>query len=111
MNNVETGTPSLGNAVLVVTAGGQVTVSGPQGNTIVQATLTPVADVPYLYGSAGELQDPCYGLFTFRVTTSGIQQDVFVTFMDKSMLFASFSASVALGQMGTYDYLYGVALK
>jgi hypothetical protein len=31
--------------------------------------------------------------------------------MDKSMLFASFSASVALGQMGTYDYLYGVALK
>jgi hypothetical protein len=57
------------------------------------------------------LQDPCYGLFTFRVTTAGIQQDVFVTFMDKSMLFASFSASLALGQMGTYDYLYGVALK
>jgi len=31
--------------------------------------------------------------------------------MDKSMLFASFSASLALGQTGTYDYLYGVALK
>ncbi|HWY21588.1 MAG TPA: hypothetical protein VNX26_10235 [Candidatus Acidoferrum sp.] len=111
MNNVETGTPSLGNATLVVTAGGQVTVSDPQGNTIVQATLTPVADAPYLYGSAGELQDPCFGLFTFRVTAAGIQQDVFVTFMDKSMLFASFSASLSLGQMGTYDYLYGVALK
>jgi hypothetical protein len=111
MNNVETGTASLGNATLVVTAGGQVTVSDAQGSTIVQATLTPLADAAYLYGSAGELQDPCYGLFTFRVTTAGIQQDVFVTFMDKSMLFASFSASVALGQMGTYDYLYGVALK
>jgi hypothetical protein len=111
MNNVESGNASLGNATLVVTAGGQVTVSDPQGNTIVQATLTPVADVPYLYGSAGELQDPCYGLFTFRVTTAGIQQDVFVTFTDKSMLFASFSASLALGQAGTYDYLYGVALK
>jgi len=36
---------------------------------------------------------------------------VFVTFMDKAMLFASFSASLSLGQMGTYDYLYGVALK
>jgi hypothetical protein len=111
MNNVETGTASLGNSTLVVTAGGQVTVSDPQGNTIVQATLTPVADAPYLYGSAGELHDPCYGLFTFRVTTAGIQQDVFVAFMDKSMLFASFSASLASGQMGTYDYLYGVALK
>lgn len=111
IGNIETGTASLGNATLAVTAGGHVTVSDTQGNTIVQATLTPVADVAYLYGSAGELQDPCYGLFTFRVITSGIQQDVFVTFMDKSMLFASFSASLALGQTGTYDYLYGVALK
>ena|ERR1022692_53577 len=109
--NVETGTPSLANATLVVTAGGQVTVQDAQGNTIVQATLTPVADAAYLYGSAGELQDPCYGVFTFRVTTASSQQDVFVSFMDKAMLFASFSANLPWAPGGTYDYLYGVGLK
>ena len=109
--NVETGTPSLANATLVVTSGGQVTVSDAQGNTIVQATLTPVADAAYLYGSAGELQDPCSGVFTFRVTTASSQQDVFVSFMDKAMLFASFSANLPWAPGGTYNYLYGVGLK
>ncbi len=111
VGNVETGTPSLANATLVVTSGGQVTVSDAQGNTIVQATLTPVADATYLYGSAGELQDPCFGVFTFRVTTGGSQQDVFVSFMDKAMLFASFSANLPWVPGGTYNYLYGVGLK
>jgi hypothetical protein len=63
--NVETGTPSLASATLVVTAGGQVTVSDAQGNTIVQATLTPVADAAYLYGSAGELTDPASASLLF----------------------------------------------
>jgi hypothetical protein len=109
--NLESGTASLGNATLVVTAEGQVTVSDGQGNTMVQATLTPVADVSYLYGTAGQLQDPCYGVFTFRVTTASSQQDVFVTFMDKAMLFSSFSANLPWSSGGTYNYFYGVGLK
>jgi hypothetical protein len=111
MGNVETGNASLGHATLVVTNLGNVTVSDAQGNTIVQAALTPVADASYLYGSAGQLQDPCFGVFTFRVSAANSQQDVFVTFMDKAMLFASFSAALPWVPGGTYDYLYGVSLK
>ena len=108
--NVETGTPSQGNATLVVTSGGQVTVSDAQGNQMAQGTLTAVADTSYLYGSSGELQDPCYGVFTFRATNSGVsQQDVFVSFLGQSMLFSSFTANLA--QQGTYNYFYGVGLK
>jgi hypothetical protein len=109
--NVETGTAGLGNATLVVTSGGQVTVTDAQGNQMVQATLTPVANVSYLYGSSGELADPCYGLFTFRVTTASSQQDVFVTFMGQAMLFSSFTANLPWSSSGTYNYFYGVGLK
>jgi hypothetical protein len=111
MGNLETGTPSLGAATLTVNGAGQVTVSDDQGNTMIQATLTPVADASYLYGSAGELQDPCYGVFTFRVTTASSQQDVFVSFMDRALLLASFRANLPWSSGGTYDYLYGVGLK
>jgi hypothetical protein len=75
-----------------------------------QTTLTPVADASYLYG-AGELTDPCYGLFTFRVSTANSQQDVFVTFMDHTILFASFTAVLPANGSNPYDYLYGVGLK
>jgi hypothetical protein len=111
VGNVETGTASLGNATLVVTGGGLVTVTDAQGHPMVQATLTPVADASYLYGNSGELTDPCYGLFTFRVTTPASQQDVFVAFMDKAMLFSSFTANLPWASTGTYNYFYGVALK
>jgi hypothetical protein len=109
--NVESGNASLGNATLVVTSGGQVTISDASGNPMAQGTLTPVASVPYLYASDGsELQDPCNGVFTLRITTAGVsQQDVFVSFMDKAMLFSSFTANLA--QQGTYSYFYGVGLK
>lgn len=109
--NVETGTAALGNATLLVDASGNVTVNDAQGHMIVQAVLTPVADASYLYGSSGELQDPCDGVFTFRVATAAAQQDVFVTFMDKSMLFSSFTANLPWASVGTYNYLYGVGLK
>ncbi len=109
--NLETGTPSLGKATLVIGSTGQVTVQDAQSNTLVQATLTPVADTAYLYGSAQQLQDPCYGLFTFRITTANSQQDVFVTFMDRAVLFSSFTATLPWGGGNTYDYLYGVGLK
>jgi hypothetical protein len=109
-NNVETGTPSLGKATLVIGSNGQVGVQDAQGNVLVQATLTPVADTPYLFGP-GELQDPCYGLFTFRVATANSQQDVFVSFMGRAVLFSSFRADLPVGASNTYDYLYGVGLK
>jgi hypothetical protein len=91
--NVETGTPSVGNATMVIGSAGQVTVQDSTGTTLVQATLTPVADPPYLYGT-GELQDPCFGLFTFRVTTANTQQDLFVSFMSGAILFSSFKGTL-----------------
>jgi len=109
--NLEAGAPSLGQATLIITAVGQVTVQDAEGNVMLQATLTPMADAQYLYGSAGELQDPCYGLFTFRVITASSQQDVFLTFMDRSVLFSSFRANLPWGSGNSYDYLYGVGLK
>jgi hypothetical protein len=70
--------------------------------------LTPVADAAYLYDT-DKLQDPCYGLFTYRITGTSTQQDVFVTFMGGTMLFSSFTGSTV--QSGVYDYVYGVGLK
>jgi len=86
---------------MTITAGGQVTVQDDLGNTLVpQIALVPIADTAYLYGSGGELQDPCWGLFTFRITdaNAGTQQDVFVTFMDRAILFSSFKTSLPLNQ-------------
>ena len=97
---------------MVIGANGSVTVQDAQGATLIQATLTPVADAVYLHdGTVNTLQDPCFGLFTFRVTTGGIQQDVFVSFLDRSILFSSFSTAVPTAPGNTYDYLYGVGLK
>ncbi len=110
MGNVETGNPSLGTATFTITSNGQVTVQDAENNSLVQAALTPVADASYLVG-AGELQEPCNGLFTFRVSTSSSQQDVFVTFVDRAVLFSSFTAHLPWGSGNSYDYLYGVGLK
>ena len=109
--NVETGTPSLANSTLVIDAQANVTVRDAQGNTFVQTRLTPVADTSYLYGTAGELAHPCYGLFTFRISSANSQQDVFVAFMDRAVLFASFTMPLPLQQGNSYNYLYGVGLK
>lgn len=81
-----------------------------QGNTMVHATLTPVADTSYRYGG-GSLADPCYGVFTFRVITASSQQDVFLTFMDQSLLFSSLKADLPWQSGNAYDYFYGVGLK
>ena len=110
-NNTETGTPSLGSATIVVSSSGQITITDSSGNQMAQGTLSAVADTSYLYGTAGELQDPCWGLFTVRITTGSSQQDVFVSFLNSSMLFSSFSANVPWSQGGTYNYFYGVGLK
>jgi len=108
--NTESGTPRLGNATIVVASNAQVTVQDGHGATILQATLTPVADASYIVGT-GELNDPCNGLFTFRLSTSTSQQDVFVTFVNHAVLFSSFTGVLPVAQGNTYNYLYGVGLK
>ena len=108
--NVETGTANLGSATVVVTNAGQITITNSNGGQMAQGTLTPVANASWLYGSSGELSDPCYGLFTFRVTSASAQQDVFVAFMGQAMLFSSFTANLPWNNAGTYNYFYGVGL-
>jgi len=110
--NTETGTPSQGNATITVTSVGLVTVTDASGNTMATGTLTPVSSVTSLYGSPGQLDDPCNGVFTFEETNgSGDQQEVFVAFMGQAMLFSSFSAKPPWGSGGNYNYFYGVGLK
>ncbi|HEY1994989.1 MAG TPA: hypothetical protein VGG81_11350 [Edaphobacter sp.] len=112
IGNIETGTPSLGQATIVVTPGGGITVTDAQGKLLSQATLTAVADTPYLYGSAGQLADPCDGLFTYRLATATTQQDVFVTFISNAVVFSTFGFDLPWNP-GTdaYRYQYGVGLK
>ena len=110
-NNQESGTPSLGHASIAVDASGNVTMTDKQSNAVLlTGALSAVADTSYLYdGSQNELADPCYGLFTFRIMHGSQPQDVFVTFLNNSMLFSSFSP---VSQSGSgYQYLYGVGLK
>jgi hypothetical protein len=109
--NVETGTPGLGNATLVVGATGSVTLKNSQNVILAQGTLAPVADTSYLYGSSGQLNDPCFGLFTFRVSTPTSQQDVFLTFQGHAVLFSYFRATLPFDPSNAYDYLYGAAIK
>lgn len=110
-SNVETGTPSTGQATVVVTAAANITVTDASGNTIINATLTPVANSSFLYGSAGQLTDPCNGLFAFRAVTGTFEHDVFVTFVGNSVVFAKFSANLPWTQSSGYSYWYGVGLK
>jgi hypothetical protein len=115
-SNSETGTPSTGQATIVVTAAAgttlpNITVTDSNGNTFINAALTPVASSPNLYGSAGQLTDPCYGLFTFHVVTATYEHDVFVTFVGNSVVFSKYSANLPWTQSSGYSYWYGVGLK
>ena len=110
-NNVETGTASTSQATIVVTAAANITVTDSSGNTIINATLTPVANSSFLYGSAGQLTDPCNGLFAFRAVTGTYEHDVFVTFVGNSVVFSKFSANLPWTGSSGYSYWYGVGLK
>lgn len=110
-SNVETGTPSTGKATVVVTAAANITVTDSSGNTFINAPLTPVANSSFVYGSAGQLTDPCNGLFTFRAVTGTYEHDVFVTFVGNSVVFSKFSANLPWSQSSGYSYWYGVGLK
>jgi hypothetical protein len=110
-NNVETGTPNMGFATLTIDAVGNVTLQDTQNNIKLAAgTLVAVADTPYLYGP-NELLNPCYGLFTFRVTTPTTQQDFYMTFLNQAVLFSSYKSLPQVSGSSMYNYFYGVALK
>ena len=108
--NVETVTPSMGMASLVIDAAGNVTIQDSQNNVMAQGKLAAVADTSYLFGP-NELQDPCFGLFTFRLTTATTQQDVFLTFLNQAVLFSSYKSLPSVSGINYYNYFYGVALK
>ncbi len=111
VGNVETGTASTSQATIVVTAAANITVTDSTGKTIINAPLTPVANSSFLYGSPGQLADPCNGLFAFRAVTGTYEHDVFVTFVGNSVVFAKFSANLPWSQSSGYSYWYGVGLK
>jgi hypothetical protein len=116
-NGVEVGTPQLGKGTVSISSGGYVTVTSDDGQTLANnSLLVPLADTPALYdGSNNKLQDPCNGMFTFQLTSNGQTQDVFVTFLDRAILLASYSynpaAPAVQNQSKPYSYFYGVALK
>src|SRR5579871_1497497 len=110
--NVETGTPSEGTGTVTIAVSGLITITDRQNNTLATGTLAPVADTAYLYdGTANKLSDPLYGMFTFRVLTGGVQQDVFVSFQGNAAVFSSFQTALPIAGYAPYTYYYGVALK
>jgi hypothetical protein len=110
--NIETGTATEGKATVTIGASGLMTIVDSQNNTLASGTLAAVADTSYLYdGTQNTLSDPCYGMFTFRMSTGGVQQDVFVSFQGNAVVFSSFQTALPVQGYAPYTYYYGVGLK
>lgn len=110
--NVETGTPTEGKATITILASGLATITDSKNNVMATGTLAAVADTSYLYnGTASELSDPLYGMFTFRTTTASSQQDVFASFQGNAIIFSSFATGLPVAGYAPYTYFYGVGLK
>lgn len=110
--NVETGTASEGTGAVTISANGLLTITDKQGQALATGTLAAVEDTAYLYdGTANTLSDPCHGMFTFRMSGGGVQQDVFVSFQGSSVIFASFQTGLPISGYAPYTYYYGVGLK
>jgi len=110
--NVETGTASEGKAMVTISNSGLMTITDGQGHILATGTLTAVADTPYLYdGTANTLSDPLHGMFTFRMSSGGVQQDVFASFESNAVIFSSFQTALPIGGYAAYTYYYGVGIK
>ena len=110
-SSVEVGTPAEGKATVTVSATGAVTITDSQSNTMASGTLVAIADAAYIYGTQGELADPCYGMFTILTDTTSLHQEVFVTFQGNAVIFSSFQTAKPVQNNGTYTYFQGVGLK
>jgi hypothetical protein len=109
---VESGSTSFDHGSLKISANGKVTISDSQKQVLVEGTLVPVSEVPELYnGGIFSLSDPCFGLFTFQVTTPTTRQDVYVAFQGHSVAFASFKTALPRDFSKPYSYFYGVAVQ
>ena len=110
--NIETGTPSEGQATITISAGGVMTITDSQSNVMATGTLAAVADTAYLYnGTSSELSDPMNGMFTIRIATANTQQDLFVSFQGNAVVFSSFETGLPIAGYAPYTYFYGVGLK
>ncbi len=69
--------------------------------------LIPVADAAHLTGPGRLDGSRANGLFAFRKSTAHGPEDGFVAFVQKGLLFASFTPETG----DQYDYAYGVAPK
>jgi hypothetical protein len=112
---IETGTGTFADVALTITSGGVATLTNTATSAVISTgTLIPVSSASYIYnGTANEVTDPCYGLFTYRITTGSSQTDVFVSFNlggSGSAAFSMFTAALPLNVSSPYNYLYGVAV-
>lgn len=110
--NIETGTPSEGKGTVTISADGLMTITDDRNNTLATGTLAAIADTPYLYdGTPNTTSDPLYGMFTFRMSAAGIQQDVFASFQGNAVIFSSFQTGLPITGYAPYTYYYGVGLR
>jgi hypothetical protein len=110
----ESGVSSFDNGSVTIGSDGAVIITNSQNQVLAKGTLTPVADDTEIYDSNNgflSIKDPCFGLFTFRVTTPTGQQDIFVAFEGRSVLLASFKVALPQDSSKPYDYFYGVGIK
>ncbi|MDP9016895.1 MAG: hypothetical protein M3N19_01060 [Candidatus Eremiobacteraeota bacterium] len=108
--NIESGTVNLGIGKVTLDTTGNLVIKDAQGNTQLAGLLVPIADAAYLNGP-GQLVNPGNGLFTVRNVVPGVsQQDIFVSFQGRAMLFASFSSALPMSGSNPYNYAYGAAL-
>jgi hypothetical protein len=110
--NIESGTPTQGVGTVTVSSAGSITITDSQSNTLATGPLVAAADSSYLYdGTANELSDLCFGLFTVRIASATSQQDPFVSFQGNAAIFASFQSALPAASTNPYTYFYGVGLK
>jgi hypothetical protein len=97
---------------VTIAASGLMTITDSHNNMLASGTLVAAADTSYLYdGTSNKLSDPCFGMFTFRMTTGGVQQDVFASFQGNAVVFSSFQTALLIQGYAPYTYYYGVGLR
>jgi len=110
------GTVAFTDVALTLTSTGVATLTNTDTSTVISTgTLIPVSTASYFYnGTSNEVTDPCYGLFTYRITVPGVSQtDVFVSFGlggSNTVTFEMFTAALPLNSSSPYNYMYGVAV-
>ena len=54
---------------------------------------------------------PAMACYMFRMSSGGVQQDVFVSFQGNAVVFSSFQTALPIQGYAPYTYYYGVGLK